>query len=373
MYILFCGGGTAGHVEPALAIADLCKRRMPSLGIRFIGRAGGAENRRIEEAGYPLTTITISGLQRRLSLRQVRTVWQTLRCIQAVKRQLKADPPALVVGTGGYVCFPVIYAASSLGIPTVLHESNATPGLTVRMLSRRVDTLLVNLPLTDKRLSKGTRIERVGMPVRSDIASISRAQARRSLGLKDGEQLIVSFGGSLGAERINDVCLRLMASISEKHPSIHHIHGCGKRYYEALARSYPHFCTEGARCRIYPYLDQMPTLLRAADLVICRSGAATVAEVCAAAAPTIFIPSPHVTEDHQYKNAKYLADADACRLLREDDLTQEALEKTVRQILGDGALRARMRKVIHTFYDPMTDERIYRALLPHLSTNSAQK
>ncbi len=372
MYILLCGGGTAGHVEPALAIAEILRARIPTLDIRFIGRTDGEENRRILASGYALQTLPMQGLTRRLGHRQLTALWKTACAFRRLRQQWKKDPPALVLGTGGYVCFAPIRAAASLGIPTVLHESNATVGLAVRLLCRRTDKLLVNLPINDKRIQKYTTVLRVGMPVRSDIGQISRHTARERLGIAADETLIVSFGGSLGAERMNEVCLRFMQEISAPSAHIHHIHGCGRRYYDALRAQYPALCRAGGRCRIEPYLDDMPTLLRGADVVICRSGASTVAEVCAAGVPTLFIPSPHVTANHQYKNAKVIADAGGCMLLQEADLTQKDFNETVKHMLTNTVTRARMRKVIHTFFDKNTDEKIYRALCVYLSSNSAQ-
>ncbi len=373
MYILFCGGGTAGHVEPALAIAAIFKKRMPDIGIRFIGRSGGSENRRIEAEGYALQTLPLCGLQRKLSLRQIESITQTLRAVRLLKKQFKSDPPALVVGTGGYVSFPVLYAAASLGIKTAVHESNAVFGLTVRLLRKKMDVVMVNMPPEDKRMYKQTNILRVGMPVRQSITHISRAAARSALGLSEGDRLILSFGGSLGAQRINEVCIRLMEEYSAPSAHTYHIHGCGKRYYDSIAKTHARFCTSENRCRILPYIDDMPRLLRAADLVICRSGASTVAEVCAAGVPAVFIPSPHVTADHQYKNAKYLADAGACLLFREDELSDKQLQSAVRGLLQNAAQRAAMRKVIHTFSDKNTDDLIFRSLFSLISSNSAKK
>lgn len=362
MYALFCGGGTVGHVEPALAIAEILKRRIPSLDVRFVLRKDGKENLRVEKAGYPIRYIEVNGFDRRIGVHQFKTAKRMLTAIRDMKQWMEADPPALVVGTGGYVSLPVIYAATCKGIPTVLHEANATPGLTVRLMSSRVNKILFNIGGAEKTLRAHPYTATVGMPVREDISRQNREQARKRLGIRGGQQLIVSFGGSLGAQTINLMCLRLMHEFSLGCANIHHIHGCGHRYYETAKEAYPMLCASTGRCKVLPYLTNMPELLCAADVVISRSGAATVAELCATSTPSILIPSPNVAGNHQYKNAKTLEDAGACRLIEEKHLTYPTLEGAVRELLSDTAKRMRMRTLVHTFYDSETDEKIYREL-----------
>ncbi len=362
MYALFCGGGTVGHVEPAMAIAEILKRRVPSLEVRFVLRKDGKENVRVEKSGYPIHYIEVNGFDRRIGLHQFKTAGRMLRAVRTMKRMMEDDPPALVVGTGGYVSLPVVYAATCMNVPTVLHEANATPGLAVRLLSSRVDKILFNLGTTEKALRGHPYTATVGMPVREDISRQNREQARKRLGIRNGQQLIVSFGGSLGAETVNRLCLRLMHEFSLGSASIHHIHGCGHRYYERAKEEYPMLCGRQGRCTALPYLSNMPELLCAADVVIARSGAATVAEICAASAAAVLIPSPNVTGNHQYKNAKLLEQAGACRLLEEKQLTYPQLEGTVRELLTDTAARLHMRSLAHTFYDARTDEKIYNEL-----------
>ena len=361
MHVLFCGGGTAGHVEPALAIAELLKKHRPEVSSRFVLREGGRENRRVEEAGYPIHYLNVRGFDRRLSPRQLETLRLAMRAVREMKGRLREDPPALVVGTGGYVCLPVIYAATALHIPTVLHESNATPGLAVRLMAGRVDKLLFNLPGSEHTLRTRTYRATVGMPVRSDIGRIDRQTARRQLGLRVGQVLIVSFGGSLGAEAINRHCIKLMHDFSRYVPGIRHIHGCGHRYYDAVREEYPMLCYEG-RTTVKPYLTDMPRLLAAADIVIARSGAATIAELCAAGAASILIPSPNVAGNHQYKNAKRLEDKGACLLLEEKELTYRRLEDAVRTLLDDTAARRRMQTAAHSLFDPACERKILHEL-----------
>ena len=368
MRLLLTGGGTAGHVNPALAIAEIFKKNCPSAEILFAGTDQGIERRLVAEAGYPFFAIEAMGLSRSLSPKNLRALYLALRGPHTAARLLRRLEPHLVVGTGGYVSWPILSAAARLGIPCAVHESNASPGLTVRRLAPRVDAVLLNFQEAAEQLPKGVHAVRVGNPLRSGFSSLSREEARRRLGIPPAAHLLLSFGGSLGAEAINTAMLRLISEYTAKAPSVFHIHGCGARYYESYEKALrarlgdlPH------RIRVSAYLEQMPELMAAADLIICRAGAMTVSEVARAGRASILIPSPNVAGDHQTKNAKALADLGAAVLMPEDDC-ESKLTETVARLLSAHEDRARMEAAAKAFGLPDANKRVYLALMELLKT-----
>ncbi|MBQ2718924.1 MAG: UDP-N-acetylglucosamine--N-acetylmuramyl-(pentapeptide) pyrophosphoryl-undecaprenol N-acetylglucosamine transferase [Clostridia bacterium] len=364
MKILLTGGGTAGHVNPALAIAETVKRNLPTAEVLFCGTEGGMERRLVAEAGYPYYPIEVMGLSRSLSPKNIRALYLALTSPHKAKRLLRQLTPDLVVGTGGYVSWPVLAAAASLGIPTALHESNAVPGLTVKRLSGRVDLLMLNFPEAERNLKKAKRTVHVGNPLRQGFASLTREEARRRLGIPEAARLTVSFGGSLGAMALNTAILELFEHYTLKHPEEYHIHGCGSRYYpHVMANIRERFGALPERIGVLEYLKEMPTLMAAADLLICRSGAMTVTEVALSHRASILIPSPNVAGDHQKKNAEALSSLGAALLLPEEELNGLSLTAAVGSILGNTEKRKAMERAAAGFGVPDANRRILRELL----------
>ena len=358
------GGGTAGHVNPALAIAEDFKRNIPSCRIFFCGTSRGMEKRLVGEAGYPYYEIEAMGFSRSLSPKNLRAFFLAATSPGRAKRLLRKLSPDLVVGTGGYVSWPVLAAATSLGIPTAIHESNAIPGLTVRRLARRVDRVLLNFKEAERHLPRKAHCLHVGNPLRGGFASLTREEARRRLGIPKEARLTVSFGGSLGAESINRAILDLFAEYTLKEPNAYHIHGAGSRYVEAMAKEIEtRFEVLPTRISVREYLAEMPTLMAAADLLICRAGAMTVTELALSRRPAILIPSPNVANDHQTKNAEALEALGAAMLFRESELTATSLAATVKALLDDAERRIAMEKAAEGFGFPDANRRIYQALI----------
>lgn len=322
MRILFCGGGTAGHVNPAIAIAEETLSRFPNAEILFIGRDGGKENKSITDAGFNLQTIRISGLKRSLSLGNISIICTALRSVSQAKKIIEDFKPDVILGTGGYVSWPVIFAGQTMKIPTAIHESNISPGLTTRLLAARCTHVFVARNETEKFLPKKAKILVVGNPIRKGFFNITRDQARHKLGIKEDEVLIISFGGSIGAEKINNVIMDVIKNHSSKNPKVRHIHATGQRYYEQIESP---FKKEKDGCVVLPYINNMPCVLKAADIVICRCGAMTISEIMAVGVASILIPSPNVSGNHQYLNARYLADREAALLIEEKNLTSDRL------------------------------------------------
>jgi UDP-N-acetylglucosamine--N-acetylmuramyl-(pentapeptide) pyrophosphoryl-undecaprenol N-acetylglucosamine transferase len=254
MRLLLCGGGTAGHVNPAIAIAEEIRSRDNSASFLCIGREGGRENELINKAGFEVKTIKIEGLRRSLSSDNIRRIICALKAKSAAEKIIKDFNPDFVFGTGGYVCWPVITAAKSLGIKTAIHESNVSPGITTKMVSGKCDIIFLNHEKTNDYLGRRKNSLVVGNPLRQDFGRLTRDEARRKLKIKDSEFFILSFGGSIGAQRLNEVMLEVIEKYSSKNPRVKHLHAMGKRYYREGEKKYvdraisgcrivaPHFC-----------------------------------------------------------------------------------------------------------------------------------
>lgn len=359
MRVLLTGGGTGGHVNPALAIADTVKRKYPDAEIAFVGTKRGIENRLVGKEGYKIYHIEIQGIRRSLSLSNIKTAYYVLTSPRKAKKIIKEFAPDIVIGTGGYVCWPTLRAAADMGIPTMVHESNALPGVAVRQLQHKVDKILTNFEATAERLEAKEKIVNVGNPLRESYGRLTRAEAREKLGIGEGDFLVLSFGGSLGAEKVNLAALELMKGFSAKHERVHHIHASGSRGYEAMAEDVKREGIDAvSRISVREYIYDMPVCMAAADLVICRAGAMTLTEIAGMRKAAIIIPSPNVTDNHQYKNAKVLSDARAAVLIEEKELTGERICRLAERIYTDADFRRGMEENIGAFAMENVGERI---------------
>ncbi len=344
MKILFACGGTAGHINPALAVAGALQKRHPGIQIKFAGNPNGMEARLVPAAGYDFLPIEILGIQRKINWRNIRynfrSVYLLARAPGRVKKIIKSFEPDVVVGTGGYVSGPVLRTAHKMGIKTLTHEQNAYPGITTRLLAATADKVLLADEEAKTRLPKGRDYIVTGNPIREDILFADRAQARQELGV--GQRVcILSFGGSLGAARLNEAVADVMAWHSKSGKArVHHIHATGSYGVEDMPRLLKE---KGADYHQNPHLDireyinDMPRCLAAADLVIGRAGAITLSELQAAGRASILIPSPNVAENHQYHNAMVLARQDAAVVIEESKLTGPLLVQTVKDLVEDPA------------------------------------
>lgn len=367
MKILFACGGTAGHINPALSIAELIKRNVPDASAVFVGTPGGMENRLVKEAGYAIRHVPVEGLRRSLSPRNLRAGVALLRSFGVAKRILAEEAPDLVVGTGGYVCYPVLRVASSLGIATVLHESNARAGIAARMLARRIDLALVNFPSAKRDFLKAGKTVVSGNPLRREFYALTRAEARLKLGLPSDALLLVVFGGSLGAAKLNETVESAIPRLLSLYPDLRILHAVGRNPgNRGTVRSI-------GRYERRAYISDMPICLLAADAAICRAGAMTVSEIAAAGVPSILIPYPRATGDHQTKNAKALDEKGAAILLPESELTPETLTEKLAPILRDGESGSRMRAALTRFRVPDCESvilREIRSLCPKIDSRS---
>lgn len=362
MNIVFCGGGTVGHITPAISIAKEFKKRHRDCNVSFIGRVNGPENEVIRKNGYPLYEIQISGLIRKLTLKNLKVIKDVFTAEKECKKILKELSADTVIGTGGYVCFPVISAAAKLGIFTAIHESNAAWGLSSKMLSKKCDVIFLGAKAKLKRKNSIYS----GNPVSEEFYKTSKSEARRLLGISQNKFLIVSVGGSIGAWALNDACIEMMNNFSSKRNDVIHYHSCGKRYFESIKEAHRNLFSKNTECAILPYIEKMPLYLSAADLVISRCGAMTLSEIAASKSPSILIPSPNVTADHQNKNALYFVENGAALLINESELSAKTLIDTTLRLMNDGNMLRQMSENAYRLCSPNSAKIIVKTVEKHI-------
>ena len=365
--VLFAGGGTAGHINPALAIAGYLREKQPDAEILFIGNRGGMEEKLVPKAGFAMKTIVISGFQRKMTPKaiahNVKTLTRVVTSSHQARRIIREFAPDLCVGTGGYVSGPVVRTAMKLGIPAVIHEQNAYPGVTNKMLSADAARVMMAVSDAEKYMKPGARCVLTGNPIRPEILREERAAARKKLGVDD-RPLILSFGGSLGARKVNEAVADLMTHTIPG-GKFQHIHGYGQysRWMPDLLREKGIDPDKTPQLDLREYIHDMPVCLAAADLVISRAGAMTLSEIQATGKGSILIPSPNVAENHQFHNAMALVNRGAAEIVEEKDLTGDVLWEKVQKIfaapggaaaLGENAAKMAIRDA---------NERIYRVMM----------
>ena len=338
-FVLTCGG-TAGHINPALAVAGRLRELMPDCGILFIGANGKMETELVPREGYEISTLTVTNLSRKLDLEGVKHNVETVKnvaiSIREARRILRKFKPDAVIGTGGYVCYPVIVAAEELKIPCAVHESNAVPGLTTKLLADLVQKIMVGFPDSVQHYRNSSRVEVTGTPVRGEFDLYSKEKARAELGLDADKPLVVSVWGSLGAEYMNDVILDLLCS-GKMDGSFNLIHSVGKIYYPGFIKKLGEMSGKGKipGADVREYIYDMPKVMAAADLIMCRAGASTLAELCYMGKPAIIVPSPNVTNNHQERNARVLENAGGAKVYIESGLDREAFFEDICRLTKD--------------------------------------
>ncbi len=363
MKVLMTGGGTGGHVYPALAIAETIKTNIPDAQIAFVGTEKGIENRLVPKMGYKLYHIDIQGISRSLSPKNIKTAYLIMTSPYKAKKIIEEFKPDIVIGTGGYVCWPLLKAASSMGIPSMVHESNAYPGLAVRQLQNKVDVVLTSFDETAQRLSAKERVVNVGNPIRLNYSLLDKAEARRRLMIPDNIKFVaLSFGGSLGAKGINDTAMTLMEQFTLKNEDVLHVHATGTRFYDSFSEEQKNNGLLSDRIRVVDYLYEMPLYMAAADVVVCRAGAMTLAELAMIGKPAILIPSPNVTDDHQYKNAKVIADKGGAVLIRENEDTAAEAVRAMDKFYCDRDLLRNAGAAMESFARPDAGKFIYKEI-----------
>ena len=369
MNIIFTCGGTGGHINPAIAVANIWKERYPDSNILFIGAKDRMEEELVPKAGYKLHTIPASGMSRERSWNGVKHNVQAISYVlQAVKeckkviREFKAD---VVVGTGGYASFPALLAATKLKVPTCVHEANAMPGLTTRMIADRVDRVLTCFPESAKHYRHPEKVETVGMPVRKEFIYTKKADARKELGL-DERPLIVSAFGSQGAKAMNEAVADLFKLEKEAGYPFQHIHATGSYGWDWMPQRVRNFGVDPSEKKgitMQEYIYNMPTIMAAADIFISRAGASSCNEIAASGTPCILIPSPNVTDNHQEKNARALSDKGAAVLILESECTAQRLMDEIKALLDSDLRQQQMTAALQKMGVPDSAERLCDIIL----------
>ena len=365
MNLVFTCGGTAGHINPAIAVANEMRRRDPDCKVLFIGAEGHMEEKLVPQAGFELKTLPGSGLSRKLNPKGIKQNIHAVQCVlQAVKsckEIFKEFRPDVIIGTGGYASFPALYAGSKLGIPTCVHESNAVPGVTTKMVAKRASRVLVAFEESVGYYNDPGKVEVVGMPLQQGFIYADKKTARQQLGLGEKDYVVLSAFGSLGAKHMNEMVAELMCMEKEAGYPFHHIHATGGFGWEWMPEllekdglDLPH--TPAIDMREYIY--DMPLEMAAADVVISRSGAATCNEIAASGTPSILIPSPNVTNNHQERNARVLSDKDAAVTILEKDCTAEKVMAEIQSLLADPERRENMSKTLRSMVRLDSTQRI---------------
>ena len=366
MKILFTCGGTAGHVNPAVALAQMFQARNQGCEVLFVGADGGMETRLVPKEGYPIETVTITNFRRSFTPAAIGHNFKTLLNMNKSKKQANAIldrfQPDLVVGTGGYASYPVVNAAAARGIPTAVHESNAVPGLTTKTLSKVVDVVMVGFEESRNHYDDPSKVVVTGTPVRSDFFQYTRKEARAKLGFTDEKPLVLSVWGSLGAEEMNRQIVDFISLECEQGAPFHHIHGAGRDYAAVCQALKAKGVENHPDIDVREYIYDMPVVMAAADLVLCRAGASTISELTAIAKPSILVPSPNVVADHQTKNARVLEQAGGAVLLPESESSGEKLYQAAASILNDKARREAMSAALREMAVADAAEQIYSVL-----------
>ncbi len=364
MKAIIAAAGTGGHINPALAIANKIKQEEPNSEIIFVGTDRGLENDLIPRAGYDLKRIEAYGFNRKISLDNVKKMYKTFKSIGQAKKIIQDFKPDIMIGTGGYICLPVALAASKLKVPIVLHESNAFPGVAIKMLSKKASAILVGFEDAKKRIRNTENVVVVGNPSKVKKIAFTNSQKEKILkeiGLTDIEKpIVLVFGGSQGAQKINESFINIISKkINEKYQIIW---ATGPNQYEiikAKLQSLNINIDNISNVKILPYIYNMEEVMNCVDLVVSRSGAMTITEISIVGKPSIFIPFPYATENHQEYNAKVLEKVGAAKIILDADLDFNILNSTINEIISDKEKMCRMSENAHAVEIKNVEDKIY--------------
>lgn len=340
MRIMFVAGGTGGHINPAVAVATEIRRLDPTSEILFVGTEGRMETQIVPKAGFEIKTVKMNGLSRKMTIKgiieNIKTVILTLKASSTSKKIIKDFKPDVVVGFGGYVTGPVLNAAVKMGIKTAIHEQNAFPGVANKALAKKVDKVMLTSSQAEKYMSCKNPPIVTGLPVRREIVTADRDFARASLGIKNNEMLVLSMGGSLGADAINNAVVEMLELLKNEE-NIRFLHATGKfgKWVPDKLKEKNVAFGNGTNIEIREYIENMNVCLPACDLVISRAGASSISEIQALKKPSILIPSPNVAENHQFHNAMTLAEHDGAVLIEEKDLNGKVLAEKILELKND--------------------------------------
>lgn len=365
MRVIIAAAGTGGHINPGIAIANEIMKNNPESEVLFIGTDGGIETDLVPRAGYKLKTLDAYGLARKISIQNIKRMYKTLKSYKEAKKIVKEFNPDIIIGTGGYICGPVISAGLKYNVKTMLHESNAFPGIAVKLLAKKVDTVMVGFEDTKKRLPKVKNIVVTGTPTKVrkiNLSNEAKDKLRKELHINNNLPIVLVFGGSQGAESIN----KSLSNIINNHMNNNYqiVWAVGKKNYEDVR--------EGVRdeknAEILPYIYNMEEVLNLADVVVSRSGAMTITEIARCHKPAVFIPFPYATENHQEYNARVLGDVGAAIVILDKELNSQELNKTINEMIQNKAQLNIMGQNAEKVEVKNVEERIYNEIEKVLNT-----
>lgn len=345
MKILLCGGGTAGHVNPALSIAEVIEKNIPNVDFLYVVTPKGIENRLVK---YNKVALDVEGFNSKNLFLVAKKIYKTFRAVKSSEKIIREYSPDLIIGTGGYSCFPIVYAGKKLGVKIALHESNSVPGKTIRLCAKKADVLFLNFKECGKFFSPRCNVVFSGNPLRGKFGEYTKHELREKFKIQE-KYVVLCYGGSLGAERINDEVLRFIKNVLITTKEIRLIWATGKKDYsriENILRKESLLRLSNLDFR--EYIENMPEIMSMSDVVICRAGAMSISELVACKKSSILIPSPNVADDHQYKNARMLEEKKASYLLKEEDIHN--LNKILMELLENENKRKEFENNLAQFF-----------------------
>ncbi|MGX7244078.1 undecaprenyldiphospho-muramoylpentapeptide beta-N-acetylglucosaminyltransferase [Enterococcus quebecensis] len=359
MKILITGGGTGGHIYPALAFVNYVKQVEPDTEFMYVGTQAGLESQIVPKYGIPFKTIKIQGFRRSLSPQNIKTVYLFLSSIGKAKKIIKDFQPDVVIGTGGYVSGSVVYAAKQLKIPTIVHEQNSIPGITNKFLSKYATKVAICFPDVAEYFPK-EKVVLTGNPRAQEVVTIEKTDVLKEYGLDPDKKTVVIFGGSRGALKINQAFVEALSLFEQREYQV--LYASGERYYKELQEKLNLSEKKLTNVSIQPYIDKMAEVLAAADLMVGRAGATSIAEFTALGLPAILIPSPYVTNDHQTKNAQSLVKSGAVEMISDQELTGSKLATEIDRILLDEERHKMMAEASKKEGIPDAGERLFKVV-----------
>lgn len=366
MKVVLTGGCTGGHIYPALAIGDRFRAASKENEVIYIAHRYGLETKIVPAAGYELKLVTAQWFDRSNPVRLVKTVAETLKGRREAYRIIREFKPDVVVSTGSFVSVPVVLAAAKAGVPVYIHEQNAFPGISNRMLARYANRVFLGFNGGHEYFKQKDKLMYVGNPVRKDFYGRIRSDDRESLGIPDEDFVITIFGGSLGSDAMNRIGLELAREYAGN-DNVTLIWGTGRDYYDGVKTELRELGLDStSNMRVSAYIDDMPSVLSACNVVISRSGALSVAETTMIGRAAIFVPSPNVTADHQYHNAKAVADVGGALIVRESENTAEEVLGCVRELYGDRQRVYSMEKASSSIAPARATELIFEEITKEL-------
>jgi len=369
MKVLLSGGGTGGHVYPAIAIANRIKEENPEAEIVFVGTEKGIESEIVPKYGYELKTVTVQGFKRKIDFDNVKRVFKLFKGLEQSRRIVKKFKPDVVIGTGGYVSGPVLFNASMSKVPAIIHEQNSFPGVTNKILAKMVTKVLTSFEDSHERFPEETRNKLVltGNPVRKEILISKKSNSRRKLGVQEDKKMVLCYGGSGGSRKINDSMKLVIRNLVNE--DVAFIYATGKNFYDGFMEDISDLQLKPYQ-KVVPYLEDMASALAACDMVIGSAGAISLAEITALGKPSIIIPKAYTAENHQEYNAKSIESKGAGIAILEKNLTAETLNNTVFKLLGDRELLIDMANSSKEIGKPEAIDIIYKEVMEVYNRNN---